>query len=181
MATWRSILGCLLLAGALQAEDTAPAGKRLLGIDGLEGVTFRPQVAVGWSYAADDGFRPALSTLAGARLLLSPGGSTWIGCELSWLGHDNHMGGDIPRNALVGGLVVEQVLARQFLVALGSLGMVGLDRHSQNAPDLMLELGWAPPGLLGRTIPLISYRSDFILTQPVVSTRALAVGFGWRW
>ncbi|MCK6491086.1 MAG: hypothetical protein L6R48_22770 [Planctomycetes bacterium] len=176
-------MASVLLAGAAYAEEPAspPASKRLLGIDGLEGVAFRPQVAVGWSYAADNGFRNALSTLAGARLLLSPGGSTWIGGELSWLGHDNHMGGSIPRNALVGGLVVEQVVARQFLVALGSLGMVGLDRHSQNAPDLMLELGWAPPGLLGRTIPLISYRSDFILTQPVVSTRTLAVGLGWRW
>lgn len=175
----------LLLAAALSAADQpAPppaGGKNLLNVDGLEGIAVRPHLAVGWSHASQDGFRSALSGLAGMRLLASPTGRTWIGAEVSWLGHDNAMGGGIPRNALLAGLVIEQQFARQFHLAIGSLGMVGIERHSQNAPDFLFEIGWQPPNLFGAATPLVSYRSDLILSQPIVTSRFLTLGLGWRW
>lgn len=176
-------MAAILLAGAVQAEEPAipPGGKNLLAVEGLEGIAIRPHLAVGWSYASDDGFRSALSGLAGVRLLASPTGRTWIGAEASWLGHDNAMGGSIPRNALLAGLVIEQQVGRQFHLALGSLGMIGIDRRSQNAPDLMFELGWQPPRLLGPVTPLLTYRSDLILSQPIVTSRFLTLGLGWHW
>lgn len=173
----RRALAAALLATALAAADDA----LLPGLDGVAGAELRPHLAIGVASASHHGLQWGGAAIAGARGLLSPNGTTWIGVEASWLRLDDGLATGLARDWVLGGLVVEQTVARRFRLAAGSLAAIGVQRGSADGADLMVEFAWLPPLVLAGAVPRLAYRNDTLIASPLTSVRSLSLGLAWSW
>jgi len=107
----------------------------------------------------------------GGRVLLSANEKQSYGVETTYL--------RVPAKGahadyLAVGIVLEQRLWNWFNMSIGTVGYVGLSSRTGNPFGIVTNLGWEPSW--GRISPFVTYRSDWIFSNPVVNASSLSVG-----
>ncbi|MGF1465405.1 MAG: hypothetical protein ACFCGT_04660 [Sandaracinaceae bacterium] len=136
-------------------------------------LSFRPHGGLGWTtrYASGES---ALGVHAGGRILLSAGEFQRFGVEATYVADSVDTSDSLEGEYLALGIVLEMTLFEHFLLAIGTIGYVGLSAGVGSPFGLVPALGWEPAW--APLTPFVSLRSEWVFEPEPVGRLSLSVG-----
>lgn len=136
---------------------------------------FRLHSGVGYSFFR--GEPDDVNYHMGGRILANVNRKQSYGIEVTYFDTSRFGGNRRDPHYLAVGIVLEQKLGGWFLMSIGTVGYIHLKQSSSHPFGIVTNLGWEPE-TRGRLVPFITYRSDWIFDQPILSSNAISLGFG---
>ena len=161
---------CLILAFC-SALEAAP-----LYMDNVE---VRPDIGYGYAVSKDHergmGYHAGVRILSDVRSLSTPTPVKRYGISITEVSPFESKAGLRDRKYLALGIMLEQTLASDFVITIGTLGYIGQDQNRNNPFGLLAEFGWEPK--LGKnTQGFVALRAESIYDTSTISRYALSVG-----
>jgi hypothetical protein len=163
------LLVCLLLAfcSAGQADSL------------YDNVEIRPDIGYGYAVSKDHergmGYHAGVRILTDVRNLSSPEPQKRAGISITEVSPFESKTGLRHKKYLALGIMLEQMLASDFVITIGTIGYIGQDQNKNNPFGLLAEFGWEPK--LGKnTQGFVALRAESIYDTSTISRYALSAG-----
>lgn len=145
-----------------------------------DGIVLRPHTGVAYAASMSNG-DSGLGFHAGLRAQADVSPVRSGGFEITYIDPfafgDKKMGD--RKRYIAAGFVLEQRLWKWFHMAIGTIGYIGIESPRTNPFGVVTNLGWEPD-TAGTVRPFITYRSEWIFSNPVISINGISVGIGFQ-
>ena len=116
--------------------------------DTVDNLDVRPNVGYGYAFSKDHergmGYHAGVRILSNVKSLSSATPDKRWGIEIAAVSPFESKVSLRHGKYVALGIMVEQTLASQFVVTIGTLGYIGVDRNKNNPFGLLTEIGWEP-------------------------------------
>jgi hypothetical protein len=147
--------------------------------DFVDNLDVRPDVGYGYAVSKDHergmGYHAGVRILSNVRSLSSATPDKRWGIEIASVSPFESKASLSGEKYVAVGIMVEQTLSNQFVITIGTLGYIGVDRNKNNPFGLLTEIGWEPK--FGNNAHLFAaVRYESIYDTSTISRYSLSAG-----
>lgn len=145
----------------------------------FDNLDIRPDIGYGYAASKDHqrgmGYHAGVRILSSVKSLSSDTPDKRAGIVISAVSPFESEKSLDGRKYLAVGIILEQVLSHQFVIAIGTLGYVGMDENKNNPFGLMTDIGWEPQ--IGRNTRFFTaLRLESIYDTSTINRYSLSAG-----